>query len=153
MRRDHDGTEPNVTGARIVAADTEPQNWLAHGRTYSEQRFSPLARITTANVGQLGLAWSHDIKARTARGVEATSIVVDGVVYTTGAWSLVQPGPIGGHNWQPMSYSPVTGLVYLPATDGGFFFMAADPATFQRRPGVFWNSGLNPGASTDSRSR
>ncbi len=435
---------PNVTGARIVAADTEPQNWLAHGRTYSEQRFSPLTRITTANVGQLGLAWSHDIKARTARGVEATPIVVDGVVYTTGAWShvlaleaktgkllwefdpqvsgaygakgccdivnrgvavwagkvyvgafdgrlialdaktgakvwetltvdqtkdytitgaprivkgkvlignggadfgvrgyvsaydaetgtmvwrfytvpgnpadgfetktvemiartwagqwwthggggtvwdsmaydpvldlvyigvgnggpwnykmrsdgtgdnlflssivalrpdtgeyvwhfqttpgedwdytatqhmiladltidgrrrqvlmqapkngffyvldratgefisgtpyvnvtwasgldprtgrpiekpearysttgkplLVQPGPIGGHNWQPMSYSPVTGLVYLPATDGGFFFMAADPATFQRRPGVFWNSGINPGSST-----
>ena len=80
---------PNVTGARIQAADTEPQNWLAHGRTYSEQRFSPLQKITTANVNQLGLAWSHDIKARTARGVEATPIVVDGVIYTTGPWSHV----------------------------------------------------------------
>src|SRR5215831_18275219 len=80
---------PNVTGARIQAADTEPQSWLAHGRTYSEQRFSPLAKITTANVGQLGLAWSHDIKARTARGVEATPIVVDGVLYATGPWSHV----------------------------------------------------------------
>ena len=80
---------PNVTGARIQGADTEPQSWLAHGRTYSEQRFSPLTRITTANVGQLGLAWSHDIKARTARGVEATPIVVDGVVYATGPWSHV----------------------------------------------------------------
>ncbi len=80
---------PDVTGARIQAADREPQNWLAHGRTYSEQRFSPLAKITTANVNQLGLAWSHDIKARSARGVEATPIVVDGVIYTTGAWSHV----------------------------------------------------------------
>jgi quinohemoprotein ethanol dehydrogenase len=80
---------PNITGARIQAADSEPQSWLAHGRTYSEQRFSPLARITTANVGQLGLAWSHDIKARSARGVEATPIVVDGVVYATGPWSHV----------------------------------------------------------------
>ncbi|HEY5567979.1 MAG TPA: hypothetical protein VIM81_12155, partial [Gammaproteobacteria bacterium] len=30
-----------VDGARIVAADTEPGNWLTHGRTYAEQRFSP----------------------------------------------------------------------------------------------------------------
>src|SRR6266705_323010 len=74
---------PNVTGARILAADTEPQNWLTHGRTYSEQRFSPLAKITRGNVDQLGLAWSYDIKTRTARGVEATPIVVDGVIYAT----------------------------------------------------------------------
>ena len=33
-----------LDGARIVAADSEPQNWLAHGRTYSGQRFSPLSR-------------------------------------------------------------------------------------------------------------
>src|SRR5437867_203114 len=78
-----------VDGGRIIAADKEPQNWLSHGRTYGEQRFSPLAKITTANVGQLGLAWSHDIASRTARGVEATAIVVDGVMYTTGAWSHV----------------------------------------------------------------
>ena len=78
-----------VDGGRIIAADKEPQNWLSHGRTYGEQRFSPLAKITTANVGQLGLAWSHDIASRTARGVEATPIVVDGVMSTTGAWSHV----------------------------------------------------------------
>ena len=79
----------DIAGARILAADTEPHNWLAHGRTYSEQRFSPLAKITTSNAGQLGLAWSHDITTRTARGVEATPIVVDGVLYATGAWSHV----------------------------------------------------------------
>src|SRR5438876_514678 len=78
-----------VDGGRIIASDKEPQNWLSHGRTYGEQRFSRLAKITTANVGQLGLAWSHDIASRTARGVEATPIVVDGVMYTTGAWSHV----------------------------------------------------------------
>src|SRR5512134_15404 len=78
-----------VDGARITAADKEPQNWLSHGRTYSEQRFSPLAKISTANVGQLGLAWSLDIKSRTARGLEATPIVVDGIMYTSGAWSHV----------------------------------------------------------------
>jgi quinohemoprotein ethanol dehydrogenase len=79
----------DVDGARIIAADTEPQNWLSNGRTYSEQRFSPLDNINVANVRELGLAWSHDIRSRTARGLEATPIVVDGVIYTSGAWSHV----------------------------------------------------------------
>lgn len=82
-------TSLRVDGSRLTAADKEPGNWLTHGRTYTEQRFSPLARITTANVGNLGLAWWHDIKSRTARGLEATPIVVDGVIYTSGAWSHV----------------------------------------------------------------
>ena len=72
---------------RIIAADTEPGNWLAHGRTYSEQRFSPLKAITTGTVADLGLAWSYDLEMN--RGAEATPIVVDGVMYVTSAWSIV----------------------------------------------------------------
>jgi PQQ-dependent dehydrogenase (methanol/ethanol family) len=72
---------------RITQADKEPQNWLAHGRTYGEQRFSALARINDKNVKDLGLAWYFDTNAR--RGLEATPIIVDGVMYTTGAWSVV----------------------------------------------------------------
>jgi PQQ-dependent dehydrogenase (methanol/ethanol family) len=78
-----------VDGARIAAADKEPGNWLAHGRTYSEQRFSPLERINAGNVKDLGLDWWQEIKSRTARGLEATPIVVDGVIYVSGAWSHV----------------------------------------------------------------
>ena len=33
----------NVDGARIIAAGEELGNWLAHGRTYDEQRFSPVS--------------------------------------------------------------------------------------------------------------
>jgi quinohemoprotein ethanol dehydrogenase len=76
-----------VDGARIQAADREPGNWMSHGRTYDEQRYSPLAKIDQANVKQLGLAWSY--KLDVDRGVEATPIVVDGVMYTTGAYSIV----------------------------------------------------------------
>ena len=76
-----------VDGARIVAADSEPGNWLAHGRTYSEQRFSPLDKINAGNVKNLGLAWSYDTD--TVRGLEASPIVVDGVMFTTGSWSVV----------------------------------------------------------------
>ena len=73
----------DVTAARIIDADKEPHNWLSNGRTYSEQRFSPLKQINTTNVDELGLAWSLDLKSRTARGLEATPLVVDGVMYTT----------------------------------------------------------------------
>ena len=77
----------DVDGARIVAADREPGNWMSHGRTYSEQRFSPLKQITDRNIGELGLVWYYDLD--TNRGQEATPIVVDGVMYFTTAWSKV----------------------------------------------------------------
>jgi PQQ-dependent dehydrogenase (methanol/ethanol family) len=76
-----------IDGARIVDADQEPGNWLAHGRTYSEQRFSPLDQITADNVGGLSLAWTAD--TGTTRGLEASPIVVDGVMFTSGSWSVV----------------------------------------------------------------
>jgi quinohemoprotein ethanol dehydrogenase len=73
--------------ARIAAADSEPGNWLTHGRTYGEQRFSPLRAIDTRTVKDLGLAWSYDLKMN--RGAEATPLVVDRVMYVTSAWSIV----------------------------------------------------------------
>ncbi|UUC52769.1 PQQ-dependent dehydrogenase, methanol/ethanol family [Pseudomonas citronellolis] len=77
----------DVDGARIAAADQEPGNWMSTGRTYDEQRYSPLKQIDQGNVDKLGLAWSY--KLDIDRGVEATPIVVDGVMYTTGPFSIV----------------------------------------------------------------
>jgi quinohemoprotein ethanol dehydrogenase len=51
----------NVDPTRITGADKDPGNWLTYGRTYSEQRFSPLTWITADNVKQLGLAWYADL--------------------------------------------------------------------------------------------
>lgn len=75
-------------GQRIINADEEPQNWLSTGRNYQETRFSPLSIINEKNVEKLGLEWSFDLD--TNRGQEATPIVVDGVLYTSSAWSKVQ---------------------------------------------------------------
>ena len=77
----------SLDGERIINANTEPQNWLAHGRTYDEQRFSPLDEINADNVSELGLAWYFD--TGTNRGLEASPIVVDGIMYTSGSWSVV----------------------------------------------------------------
>jgi quinohemoprotein ethanol dehydrogenase len=80
-------TFSKVDGKRVENADQEPHNWLAHGRTYSEQRFSPLTQINTKTIDKLGLTWLYNTK--TVRGMEATPIVVDGVMYISGSWSKV----------------------------------------------------------------
>jgi len=79
--------QPGVDTTRLLAADGEPGSWMTHGRTYSEQRYSPLPKITDKNVEKLGLDWYYDLD--TKRGIEATSLVVDGVMYMTGSWSIV----------------------------------------------------------------
>ncbi len=78
-----------VDDARVARADGEAEQgwWLVHGRTPSEQRHSPLTSIDRGNVNTLGLAWSFDLGSK--RGVEATPIVVDGVMYLTASWSVV----------------------------------------------------------------
>ena len=76
-----------VDAARLTKADKDPGNWMSQGRTYSEQRFSPLEQINAGNVKDLGLAWNFELS--TNRGVETTPIVVDGVMYVTSSWSLV----------------------------------------------------------------
>src|SRR6202040_2042754 len=77
-----------VDGARIAHADAEPGNWLSYGRTYSEQRYSPLAQINDNNARSLGLAWFADLD--TNRAQEATPLIVDGGMYVSTAWSLVK---------------------------------------------------------------
>jgi quinohemoprotein ethanol dehydrogenase len=83
-----EGPAANVDAKRMGAADREPGNWMSYGRTYSEQRFSPLDRITADNVKRLGLAWYADFE--TNRGQEATPLVIDGVLYVSTAWSMVK---------------------------------------------------------------
>lgn len=54
--------------------------------------------------------------------------------------AFVKPTPFGGHNWQPMSFSPKTGLVYIPAQEiTGVYRQKGD---FSYRPGT-WNTGTD----------
>ncbi|GAB4399626.1 MAG: hypothetical protein OHK0053_20160 [Microscillaceae bacterium] len=76
-----------IDDARLLKAEASPGDWLSYGLNYSENRFSPLKAVNTENVKDLGLAWQYELKS--VRGVEATPIVVDGIMYTTGPWSVV----------------------------------------------------------------
>lgn len=76
----------NVDHSRMLAADEVPGNWMAPGRTYGEQRFSPLSQINDTNVSALNLAWYADLPID--RGVEASPLVIDGVLYNTEPWNV-----------------------------------------------------------------
>jgi quinohemoprotein ethanol dehydrogenase len=75
----------SVTRERLQNAASEPHNWLTHGNTYLEQRHSPLTEINRDTLSRLKPAWYFELD--TYRGQEATPLVVDGVLYTTSAWS------------------------------------------------------------------
>jgi quinohemoprotein ethanol dehydrogenase len=76
----------NVDHARLLNADRDPGQWMTDGRNYTSQRYSPLKQINEQNVSQLGLAWYAELD--TYRGVEATPLVVDGVLYNISAWNI-----------------------------------------------------------------
>ncbi len=76
-----------INDKALVEANKDSADWLSYGRNYSEDRYSPLVQINKDNVTRLGLVWDVDLGFK--RGFEATPIVVDGIMYVTGAWSKV----------------------------------------------------------------
>jgi PQQ-dependent dehydrogenase (methanol/ethanol family) len=81
------GRAAPVGDAELRSSDKDAGNWLMYGRTYDDHRFSPLNQINEQTIGKLGLAWSHEFGS--TRGLEATPLVKDGVIYTSGNWSVV----------------------------------------------------------------
>ncbi len=77
----------SATEAAIMGFAKSGEEWPARGGDYTERGFSPLTQIDTGNVGKLGLAWVADVDSD--RGLEATPIMVDGVLYVTSTWSRV----------------------------------------------------------------
>jgi quinohemoprotein ethanol dehydrogenase len=76
-----------IDGRTIQGNAATTKDWPSHGLDYAETRFSKLDQIHENNVGTLGFAWSYDLES--SRGVEATPLVVDGIMYVTASWSVV----------------------------------------------------------------
>jgi quinohemoprotein ethanol dehydrogenase len=85
-------TQTNIPAARVDGAfikqnEAQTKDWPTIGLDYAETRFSKLKQIDDSNVKDLGLAWSYDLQS--TRGVEATPLVIDGVMYVSASWSIV----------------------------------------------------------------
>ncbi|MBR0911356.1 PQQ-dependent dehydrogenase, methanol/ethanol family [Bradyrhizobium japonicum] len=72
----------------FIEANTKTsRNWPTVGLDYAETRFSKLNQINTDNVRDLGLVWSYNLES--SRGIEATPLVVDGIMYQSAPWNVV----------------------------------------------------------------
>lgn len=71
-----------ITAERLLDSAGAPHDWLTGGRDWQQSYYSPLKRINRENVSALGFAWQYEID--TTDGFEATPIVVDGVMYSSG---------------------------------------------------------------------
>jgi quinohemoprotein ethanol dehydrogenase len=76
-----------IDAAAIQANLASSKDWPTVGLDYAETRYSKLAEINASNVKGLGLVWTYNLESK--RGVEATPLVVDGVMYVTASWSVV----------------------------------------------------------------
>lgn len=76
-----------IDSASITANTATSKDWPTIGLDYAETRFSKLNQINAGNVKQLGLKWSYNLES--VRGIEATPLVVDGIMYISASWSVV----------------------------------------------------------------
>jgi quinohemoprotein ethanol dehydrogenase len=78
-----------------------------NGELISAEKFAPVT-------------WAERIDMQTGRPV------MNPAAYYGAEPVLISPHPAGAHNFQAMSFSPVTGLVYFPVLDAGFYFALAE---------------------------
>ena len=77
-----------VVDDAALADETSGDNWLAYGRTYSEQRFSPLSQVNDTTVSRLAPDWVVELPGD--RGLVSTPLVVDGVMYFIGGMNVLR---------------------------------------------------------------
>ena len=78
----------SIIGDAEIADESRTTDWLAYGRTHSEQRFSPLTDIDLDTISRLGVAWYMDLPNDV--GLVSTPLVVDGILYFTGTMNVIR---------------------------------------------------------------
>jgi PQQ-dependent dehydrogenase (methanol/ethanol family) len=71
-----------LTYERLRHSQAEPHNWLSYWGDYQGRHFSALQQITAANVSQLQARWAVQLPGDSV--LQATPLVIDGIMYTTG---------------------------------------------------------------------
>ena len=71
----------------MANAAADNAQWLSYGRDQGETRYSPLIQINDSNIDELGMAWTFDTGS--FRGLEATPLVANGIMYASRPWSSV----------------------------------------------------------------
>jgi alcohol dehydrogenase (cytochrome c) len=100
----------DVSDQQLLRADQDLDNWLLYGRTYENQRFSPLDQINTRNVRRLSPV--AIIQTGVAESFENNPIVVNGIMFVSTAFDhvIAYDATTGKELW---SYVPKLGYNQL----------------------------------------
>jgi quinohemoprotein ethanol dehydrogenase len=80
--------EAPVIDDAALADASQTDDWLAFGRTFDEQRFSPLTQVNNQTIGDLGVAWYMDLpESNTLYG---TPLVSNGIMYFEGSYNVLR---------------------------------------------------------------
>lgn len=141
----------------IILADLEIDGVVRKVLTQAPKNgfFYVLDRATGALISAepfSSVNWASSIDLQTGRPVELPNVRIEGNNRV-----MVQPGPSGAHNWNPMAFSPDTGLAYIPTLNSRYFYQA--DSQFEYSAG-FWNFGYDisipmdfSSAGTERRAR
>jgi alcohol dehydrogenase (cytochrome c) len=107
-------TFTDVTDAMLKNARTNGSNWAIYGHDYTNQRYSPLAQITTANVGSLKMAWMYQTGISRLGSFETSPTVVDGVMYLTTPYNtaMAVDARTGQQIWRYEHKPSITAPIY-----------------------------------------
>src|SRR6185312_14501650 len=75
------GAAVNVTDSMMLNASNNDSDWLLPGRTYDNERYSPVSQITAENVKSLQLIAL--VQTGMPASFETTPMVINGVMYIT----------------------------------------------------------------------
>jgi alcohol dehydrogenase (cytochrome c) len=100
------GANVNITDSMMGSAQSNDNDWLLHGRTYDNQRFSPLKQLTVDNVNSLSLVAL--VQTGITASFETTPIVANGVMYIT--------TPVVDHKMKIMALDAATGERFWDVT-------------------------------------
>src|SRR5215475_13119514 len=114
------GLAAEVTPDRLANADKEPQNWLMNHRTYDAQRYSPLDKISKANVKTLKLAYALAIGGTAANeNLQSTPLAEDGFLYIVDQWGVVSKIDVCSGDMAPIVWRMDPGQEKLPLSNPG----------------------------------
>jgi alcohol dehydrogenase (cytochrome c) len=110
----------DVTADRLANADKEPQNWLMNHRTYDAQRYSPLDKITKANVKALKLTYALAIGGTAANeNLQSTPLAEDGFLYIVDQWGVVYKVDVRSGDMARIVWRMDPGQEKLPLSNRG----------------------------------
>ena len=117
---DYDATQPLMLADLPMSGETRKVILQASKNGFFYVLDRQAGEFISAKAFVNGVTWASGIDPKTGRPIE-TATGYNGLEAV-----MVSPDPGGAHNWYPMAFYPVTGLVYVPAREGAYMLHAPD---------------------------